>query len=104
MNRKPVSLVVAALFAFGAATAMAADAPSSDQPMTDSYITTKVKAELASDSATPSRHISVKTKDGVVALTGTVDSADQKQKAEEDVRSVKGVKDVVNSLEVKPKS
>ena len=42
----------------------------SDQPVTDSYITTKVKAELAKDSTTKARHIHVTTKDGTVMLTG----------------------------------
>lgn len=73
-----------------------------DQPMKDSYITTKVKAELAADTNTPSRHISVTTSHGVVALSGTVDSDTAKQKAEQDAREVKGVVDVVNKLEVKP--
>jgi hyperosmotically inducible periplasmic protein len=66
----------------------------------DSYITAKVKAELTADSATKARHISVKTKRGVVALTGRVDSRGEKQKAEQDARDVKGVVDVINKLEV----
>ena len=85
-----------------ASTALSGAVLAADQPMEDSYITTKVKAELTTDSATPSRHISVTTSHGVVALTGTVDSDAAKQKAEQDARSVKGVVDVVNKLEVRP--
>lgn len=73
----------------------------SDQPMTDTMITTKVKAELTKDDTTKARHISVKTKEGVVHLSGMVDNSTEKQKAEEDARNVKGVVDVANELTVK---
>ena len=73
----------------------------SDQPVTDSYITTKVKAELAKDSTTKSRHIHVTTKDGTVILKGMVGSDMEKQKAEQDASGVKGVSHVENDLTVK---
>src|ERR1700726_4432902 len=73
----------------------------SDQPVTDSYITTKVKAELAKDSTTKARHIHVTTKDGVVMLKGNVNSDAEKQKAEQDASAVKGVSHVENDLTVK---
>jgi hyperosmotically inducible periplasmic protein len=73
----------------------------SDQPVTDSYITTKVKAELAKDSTTKARHIHVTTKDGVVMLKGNVNSDAEKQKAEQDASGVKGVSHVENDLTVK---
>ncbi len=73
----------------------------SDQPVTDTMITTKVKAELTKDDTTKARHISVKTKDGVVHLSGVVESPTEKQKAEEDARGIKGVLDVSNDLTVK---
>src|SRR3984885_4786663 len=73
----------------------------SDQPVTDSYITTKVKAELAKDSTTKARHIHVTTKDGNVILKGMVASDDEKQKAEQDASGFKGVTHVDNELTVK---
>jgi hyperosmotically inducible protein len=73
----------------------------SDQPVTDSYITTKVKAELAKDSTTKARHIHVTTKDGTVMLKGMVGSDMEKQKAEQDASGVKGVSHVENDLTVK---
>jgi len=73
----------------------------SDQPVTDSYITTKVKAELTKDSVTKVRHIHVTTKDGVVMLKGNVNSDAEKQKAEQDASGVKGVSHVENNLDVK---
>ena len=79
-------------------TALADD----NHPVKDSYITTKVKAELVSDFGKRASHISVKTKDGVVALTGHVDSADAKDRAERDAKRIKGVVDVIDKLEVEP--
>jgi len=73
----------------------------SDQPVTDSYITTKVKAELAKDSTTKARHIHVTTKDGTVMLKGMVNSDTEKQKAEQDAGGVKGVSHVENDLTIK---
>ena len=73
----------------------------SDQPVTDSYITPKVKADLAKDSTTKARHIHVTTKDGNVILKGMVASDDEKQKAEQDASGVKGVTHVDNELTVK---
>jgi len=87
---------------FVAGGAFAADSTmKSDQPVTDSYITTKVKAELAKDSTTKARHIHVTTKDGVVMLKGIVNSDAEKQKAEQDAGGVKGVSHVENDLNVK---
>lgn len=73
----------------------------SDQPVTDSYITTKVKAELAKDTATKARHIHVTTKDGNVILKGMVASDEEKQKAEQDATGIKGVTHVDNQLTIK---
>ena len=73
----------------------------SDQPVTDSYITTKVKAELAKDSATKARHIHVTTKDGTVVLKGMVGSDMERQQAEQDASGIKGVAHVENDLTIK---
>jgi hyperosmotically inducible protein len=97
MDRKYASFLAVAV---GAALAQTAFAEDSGDAVKDSYITTKVKTELAADADTKSRHISVKTKDGVVALTGKVGSKAEKDKAEQDARSIKGVHDVINKLEV----
>jgi len=102
MNGKKVLIAAtAACWAFAAGGAFANDMGKSDQPITDSVITTKVKAELTKDKTTKARDIHVKTQDGVVMLSGTVDSATEKQKAEQDARGIKGVVDVHNDLSVK---
>jgi hyperosmotically inducible periplasmic protein len=84
----------------GGAVADEAGGGKSDQPIKDSYITTKVKAELAKDQGTKARDIHVNTKDGVVSLTGLVGSKAEKELAEQDAKRVKGVLDVHNDLTV----
>jgi osmotically-inducible protein OsmY len=69
----------------------------------DATITTTVKANLASDSATkPSSltRIGVKTHEGIVNLTGTVQSFEIKERAERIARAVGGVRGVTNNLQV----
>ncbi|HEV2442479.1 MAG TPA: BON domain-containing protein [Steroidobacteraceae bacterium] len=100
MQTKYVSiLVAAATLALGTGAAFA-DGVKSDQPVKDSYITTKVKAELAKDKGTSATHIHVTTKDGVVMLDGTVTSTAEKELAEKDAKKVKGVMGVHNGLSV----
>jgi osmotically-inducible protein OsmY len=104
MNTKNTLMAAGALccaLAIGGAFANDTSHRKSDQPLTDTVITTKVKAELAKDRATKAMAIHVKTEDGVVMLTGTVRSAAEKAKAEQDARSVKGVVKVTNDLAVK---
>jgi hyperosmotically inducible protein len=100
MKRNYVSfLVAAASMAIVAGNAYADDVKS-DQPVADSYITTKVKAELAKDKGTKAHDIHVTTKDGVVMLEGTVGSTAEKELAAKDAKKLKGVVDVHNGLTV----
>jgi hyperosmotically inducible periplasmic protein len=92
------ALLVAALGALAAGTALAD--VNSNQPVKDSYITTKVKAELAKDKGTSALHIHVTTKDGMVMLDGTVHSKAEKELAEKDAKRVDGVTGVHNGLTV----
>ena len=76
-------------------------AESPEKAVSDSWITTKVKSELAADKEVSSTHIHVKTVEGVVTLTGTTKSQGSVDRAVEDANKIKGVKSVVNNLEVK---
>jgi osmotically-inducible protein OsmY len=67
----------------------------------DSAIATKVKAALHGDPDVSGFQIEVEVFKGVVQLSGFVDSAAQKQQAEQIAQSVDGVKEVKNSLIVK---
>jgi hyperosmotically inducible periplasmic protein len=59
-----------------------------------------VKSKLAKEKAGTLTKINVDTRQGVVELNGTVDSAAMKQRATEVSRQVDGVRRVVNNLKV----
>lgn len=67
----------------------------------DSTITGKVKLALAADPITKAYQINVDTKDGVVLLSGFVDSASEQQQATTVARGVNGVKKVDNQTDIK---
>jgi hyperosmotically inducible periplasmic protein len=69
-------------------------ATQSDQPVTDTWITSKVKTELATTDGVKSTDIGVKTVDGVVTLTGVLASDIAVKKAVAAAQSVRGVKKV----------
>lgn len=69
----------------------------SDQPVTDTWITTKVKTELATTDGVKSMDINVETVDGVVSLIGVLESDVAVKKAIAAAQSVKGVKTVDSS-------
>lgn len=69
----------------------------SNHPVSDTWITTKVKSELATTQGAQSSDISVKTVNGVVTLIGALASDIAVQKAVAAAKSVKGVKQVDSS-------
>jgi hyperosmotically inducible protein len=70
---------------------------SSDQPVADAWITTKVKSELATTKDVKSMDISVKTIDGTVHLSGTQPNDMAVKKAVATAKAVKGVQRVDSS-------
>lgn len=70
------------------------------KPLSDSSLTQIVKTALESESSLDARKISVENRNGVVALRGSVQSEEQKEKAGRIVGSVGGVKSVDNRLTV----
>lgn len=68
--------------------------------MDDSTITARVKAALIDDKNIRSSDISVKTENKVVTLSGSVDSAEQKDLAVNAAKTVKGVSTVNDQLNV----
>ena len=67
----------------------------------DTVITTKVKTALLQDPGTAALAIDVDTLIGGVRLTGSVDSVDKKQRAQDIAERVDGVIGVDNALSVK---
>jgi hyperosmotically inducible periplasmic protein len=66
----------------------------------DASISTAVQAKLTGDRASNFSRVSVDSDRGVVHLSGVVSSAEQRKKAEELSRQVKGVRRVDNSLRI----
>ncbi len=64
----------------------------------DTATTSEVKAKLLADDIVPSRKVKVETTDGVVQLSGTVESKAQSDRAESIAKAVDGVKSVKNDL------
>ncbi|EMK5831673.1 molecular chaperone OsmY [Citrobacter sedlakii] len=64
----------------------------------DTATTSEIKAKLLADDIVPSRKVKVETTDGVVQLSGTVESQAQIDRAESIAKAVDGVKSVKNDL------
>jgi hyperosmotically inducible protein len=73
----------------------------SDQPGTDTWITTKVKAKFVEDNKVSATDIHVKTVNGVVQLSGIAGSAEESSKAAELAGGIEHVKSVKNNIKVK---
>jgi hyperosmotically inducible protein len=66
----------------------------------DSYITSSVKTKLASDKLVSLTRVEVETNNGIVYLTGQVQTAEQRSHIGSLTSQVSGVKRVVNNLQV----
>ena len=71
------------------------------QNIDDTNTTAAVKTQLARDEISSLFRIDVDTNGGVVMLNGTVSTPDQISHVEKIARGVKGVKNVVNKLQVR---
>ena len=70
-------------------------------PVTDDEIVDLVRIKLAGDSMVKGGAIQVECKQGVVTLSGSVETEKQKARAERLAKKVKGVKQVVNKLVIR---
>jgi osmotically-inducible protein OsmY len=84
-----------------AGTKLSRTASSAGQFVDDAAITTSVKARLFADEVTKARDIKVTTHNGVVELSGDVDSSRERRKAEAIATSVDGVQYIKNELKLK---
>lgn len=66
----------------------------------DGTITARVKTALMNDAQVPGAKINVQTTNGVVTMTGVVESKAQEMRAIEIARQTPGVRDVKSSLQV----
>jgi hyperosmotically inducible periplasmic protein len=94
MILKTLASLIALILLVGACLA-------ADKPVSDDSIYDKVRINLASDIDVKGGNLKVDVKDGVVTLGGDVESTAQRDKAARIAKKVKGVKKVVNNIEVK---
>ncbi len=103
LNKKVALLVALACVAPSAHAMQDTQAPArtqagqqgeSSQPVDDTWITTKVKADLLTSSNVPGTEIKVETVNGTVTLSGTVSTQAEKDKAVKTAKGIKGVRTV----------
>ncbi len=70
-------------------------------PWADTRIESEVKARLVAEHDANLTRLGVVSREATVYLSGTVESAEQKAKAETVAKTVPGVKRVVSTLEVR---
>jgi hypothetical protein len=91
--------VVALMFVLNGCQAMTGE--TLGEHIDDTTITTSVKTKLAAEKGATLTRIQVDTDRGVVQLSGVVDSAAEKARAEQIARGVSGVKSVKNNLQTR---
>jgi len=74
------------------------------EAVSDTVITTKIKAGLVKEPDLSALAIHVETEDGVVMLSGFVDSKNEIERAVKVAKNVEGVTDVKSALKVKSKN
>ena len=72
-----------------------------DKPISDDLIVDQVRIKLSADAEVKGGALVVDSKQGVVTLGGTVESQRQKDKATRLAKKIKGVKQVINNIEIK---
>ena len=70
--------------------------------MTDQAISDAIENEIIFDPRVSLNDVTVRTHDGIVTLTGTTDNLLAKERAARLAETVKGVRSVVNEMDVKP--
>lgn len=77
---------------------------STGEVIDDSWITTKVKAAFVEDKSVSALNIAVETFKGTVQLSGFANSNEERARAVELARNIKGVKVVKNDIRLKAAS
>jgi osmotically-inducible protein OsmY len=93
-----ISKIVAALLTV---LLLAAVGTAADKVISDDMIYDNVRIKLASDAVVKGGALNVDVKQGVVTLGGMVENTRQKDRAAKLTKSVKGVKQVINNLNLK---
>ncbi len=75
-----------------------------DKAVSDNALYDNVRIKLAADAEVKGGALGVDVKEGVVTLSGAVDTDRQKSKAAKLAKKVKGVKQVINNISLKEKN
>lgn len=95
---KMLTIALAVMFFMNGCQAMTGE--TMGQNIDDGTLTSYVKTKLASDKVNSLTRVGVETNNGIVVLTGEVETAEQKSRSGALAYEVKGVKQVVNNLQV----
>jgi hyperosmotically inducible periplasmic protein len=95
---KMLTATLAVLFFLNGCQAMTGE--TMGQNIDDGALTSAVKTKLASDRINTVSSVGVETNNAVVYLTGEVETSEQKSRVGAVAYEVKGVKQVVNNLQV----
>jgi osmotically-inducible protein OsmY len=95
---KILTVTLAVLFFLNGCQAMTGE--TMGQNVDDGVLPSSVKTQLASDRINTLSRVGVETNNGVVYLTGEVESGEQKSRVGSVTSQVKGVRQVVNNLQV----
>jgi hyperosmotically inducible protein len=98
---KTLAVVAVILSLLGGCRAMTGK--TTGQTVDDASITASVKSKLVADKAANLTRVDVDTNNGTVYLNGTVETPEQKTRAEQLAWQAGGVKAVVNNLQVQRK-
>jgi Cu/Ag efflux protein CusF len=99
-RRTSLATAVLALILAAGVVAAAAQSRTVGQTIDDTVITTEIKAKLTADKLSNLTKVGVSTKQGIVTLSGTVDSIERRERAAQIAGSVKGVRGVVNAIQL----
>jgi osmotically-inducible protein OsmY len=95
------ALLLAVVFVSALGCAGSANRESTGEYVTDSWITTKVKASLAEDRSVKATEVNVETFKGVVQLSGFVGTSAEMYQAVRIASGIKGVTSVKNDIRLK---
>lgn len=94
------TLTVLVLLAAVTAGCQSMTGKTAGETIDDATITATVKSKLVADKAANLTRVNVDTNNGIVSLTGVVETPEQKTRAENLAREVTGVRRVTNNLQV----
>ena len=95
---KKLALLSAVLFVMNGCQAMTGE--TAGQNIDDGVLTSSVKTSLAGERVNTLSRVGVETNNGIVVLTGEVETAAEKSRAGTVASQVKGVRLVINNLQV----